>query len=52
MLWDVLAPDGSWLGTQPFAEVPWYFGRDVCYVIEQRESGAAVVRYRLEPAGN
>jgi hypothetical protein len=47
LYWDIIDTDGSWLGTQTFTDVPWYFGTDVCYVIEQREQGAVVVRYRL-----
>lgn len=47
LFWDIIDTDGSWLGTQTFTDVPWYFGTDVCYVIEQREQGAVVVRYRL-----
>ena len=51
MYWDIIDTDGSWLGTQTFTNVPWYFGTVVCYMIEEREQGAVVVRYRLEPSG-
>ena len=51
LYWDIIDTDGSWLGTQTFTNVPWCFGTDVCYMIEEREQGAVVVRYRLEPSG-
>jgi len=42
-----LAPDGRIVITDG---VTRYFGRDVCYVTENREEGSVVVRYRLVPA--
>ncbi len=50
LYWDVLDADGTWLGRQPTPGVARYFGRDVCYVTENREEGSVVVRYRLVPA--
>ncbi len=50
LYWDVLDADGTWLGRQPTSGVARYFGRDTCYVTEDREEGSVVVRYRLVPA--
>lgn len=52
LYWDVLSPEGEWLGTQPIAGVSRYFGRDTTYVIEDLEESSVVVRYRLIPAGS
>lgn len=50
LYWDVLDVDGTWLGRQPTPGVARYFGRDTCYVTEDRAEGSVVVRYRLVPA--
>ncbi|MFC1530501.1 hypothetical protein ACFL6R_07305 [Gemmatimonadota bacterium] len=50
LYWDVVTPDGEWLGTQPFTGITRYFGNDVCYMTESGEESSVVVRYRLVPA--
>jgi hypothetical protein len=49
LLWDVIDPDGEWLGTQPIEGAPLFFGRDSCYIREETDRGATYVRYLIGP---
>lgn len=47
--WDVIDPDGEWIGVQP---APWanrFFGTDTCYIPLEMEEESVVIRYRMIP---
>ncbi len=49
VVWDIIGPDGEWIGTQPMPWAPRFFGKDSCYVAVDEPEGSVVIRYRLVP---